>query len=170
LIERFKEERSRALRNHHNLTAIMIDIDKFKQVNDTHGHDAGDVVLEELAGIIRDVVRLEDLVARYGGEEFCVLLPGVPLRGAERVAERLRSAIEEHTLSPAAGASRITVSVGMGLLAKLDEGTEIFTRADQAMYHVKHLGGNRVCVDRGTGSSYYCLPHDSRPTIAEVAS
>jgi diguanylate cyclase (GGDEF)-like protein len=156
LIDRFREERSRAIRNRHNLTAIMLDIDGFKLVNDAHGHDAGDVVLEELARVVREAVRLEDLVARYGGEEFCVLLPEVPPADAEAVAGRLRATIEEHELPPEAGVSHITVSVGMATLSRLDLGTEVFTRADRAMYRVKRLGGNQVCIDRGRQSEYYC--------------
>jgi diguanylate cyclase (GGDEF)-like protein len=149
LIQRFREERSRAIRNRHGVTAIMIDIDSFKHVNDSFGHDAGDLVLKELARQIRDVVRTEDLVARYGGEEFCILLTEVPLLDAERIAERMRATIENHALPQATGVSHITVSIGIGLLDYRDAGTEVFTRADQAMYRVKRLGGNRVCVDRG---------------------
>jgi diguanylate cyclase (GGDEF)-like protein len=157
LIERFREEKSRALRASHTLTAIMIDIDQFKTVNDTYGHDAGDVVLQELASLVRSIVRVEDLVARYGGEEFCVLLPEISLSGAEGVAERLRSAVESLTLPEAAGTRRLTVSVGVAVLSSEDEGTETFSRADHAMYHVKHLGGNRVCVDPGAPQGQYCL-------------
>jgi diguanylate cyclase (GGDEF)-like protein len=147
LYERFREEKSRALRNKHSLIALMLDIDKFKQVNDTYGHDAGDAVLEELAKVIRAVVRAEDLVARHGGEEFCVILPEIPLDGAVRVAERLRRIIERHLLPPAAGARHITVSIGVSALRADDQGHEIFSRADLAMYDAKRRGGNAVAVD-----------------------
>lgn len=150
LLERFREERSRALRNERTLVVMMLDIDKFKRVNDTFGHDAGDVVLRELAGIIRAVVRAEDIVARYGGEEFCVLLPEVSVEDAERVAERLRSMIERHALPHAAGAPTITISIGMATLRGEGE-TDLFARADLAMYQVKHVGGNRVCVAEDGG-------------------
>jgi diguanylate cyclase (GGDEF)-like protein len=146
LFERFREEKSRAVRNKHSLIAVMLDIDKFKQVNDSFGHDAGDVVLEELARLVRGVVRAEDLVARYGGEEFCVLLPEIPLRDALSVAERLRWVVEHFRLPPAAGAKHITVSVGVAYLLPTDRENEVFTRADQAMYEVKHIGGNQVCL------------------------
>jgi len=146
LLERFKEERSRAIRNKHTLAAMMVDIDKFKVVNDTYGHDAGDVVLQELATVVRAVVRTEDIVARHGGEEFCLLLPDIPPGEAERVAQRIRSSIESQRLPPEAGVSRITVSVGMALMGPDDTAHEVFTRADQAMYHVKHGNGNQVCV------------------------
>ncbi|MGI8968343.1 MAG: diguanylate cyclase [Chloroflexota bacterium] len=144
LYERFREELSRALRNGHSLTAIMLDIDKFKRVNDTYGHDAGDVVLCELAKLIRKVVRTEDLVARHGGEEFCILLPEIPLADAECVAERLRTLVAETCLPAAAGCSHITVSLGVAVLEPGETDHEIFTRADQAMYAVKRRGGNQV--------------------------
>lgn len=146
LLERFREEKSRAIRNQHTLAATMVDIDNFKRVNDTYGHDAGDVVLQDLATVIRAVVRAEDVVARYGGEEFCVLLSEIPLANALHVSERLRTVIERRRLPQAAGLAKLTASVGVALLCPDDEGTEIFTRADQAMYEVKRAGGNRVCV------------------------
>ena len=152
LLERFTEEKSRATRNRHTLTALMLDIDKFKHVNDNYGHDAGDVVLRELAQVVRGLVRAEDLVARYGGEEFCVLLPEIPLPDAERVAERLRVRVEEHEMPASAGVRHVTVSIGLATLTPADGEQELFTRADLAMYEVKHRGGNRVCVVTGDGA------------------
>jgi len=149
LLERFREEKARAIRNQHTLAAMMLDIDKFKPVNDTFGHDAGDVVLQDLASVIRMVVRAEDIVTRYGGEEFCILLPEIPAEDAERVAERLRAVIERHHLPQAAGVQSITVSVGMSLFSPDDVGVELFSRSDLAMYAVKHVGGNRICVCEG---------------------
>ncbi|MGI8825608.1 MAG: diguanylate cyclase [Chloroflexota bacterium] len=146
LLERFKEERSRALRNGHSLVAMMLDIDRFKTVNDTYGHDAGDVVLRELALIVRAVVRAEDIVARYGGEEFCVLLPEISADNAERVADRLRLMIARHAMPASAGVDGISVSIGLATLQSDDGGMELFSRADLAMYKVKHAGGDRVCV------------------------
>jgi len=153
LIERFRAEKSRALRGNHSLSAVMLDIDKFKRVNDSYGHDAGDLVLQELAMLVRGIVRFEDLVARYGGEEFCVLLSDVAPEDAMGIAERLRAAVQGYTLPEAAGVRHITVSVGMAVLSPDDEGTEVFTRADHAMYAVKRLGGNRVKVDLGAAES-----------------
>jgi diguanylate cyclase (GGDEF)-like protein len=115
-------------------------------VNDTFGHGAGDIVLQELATLIRKVVRAEDIVARYGGEEFCVLLPEIPIPDAEQVAERLRVTIESHVLPRNAGTRRITVSVGMATLEDGDEEGDLFRRADLAMYEIKRLGGNGVCI------------------------
>jgi diguanylate cyclase (GGDEF)-like protein len=164
LLDRYREEQSRAIRNRHTLAAIMLDIDRFKTVNDRYGHDAGDVVLRKLAGLIRAVVRAEDIVARYGGEEFCVLLPEIPLPDAEQVAERLRLTIREHLLPEEAGVSRITVSVGMAFLLPDEEGTELFTRADQAMFAVKRRGGNRVCLATASGFVFY--DHDDMGRVS----
>jgi diguanylate cyclase (GGDEF)-like protein len=149
LIERLKEAQARAMRNEHDLSAIMLDMDHFKQVNDRFGHDAGDVVLQTVAGIIRGEVRTEDIVARYGGEEFCVLLPDVPTEEAEIVAERLRYRIGRTLLPQEAGIDHVTVSVGVAHLYASDSGTQLFSRADAAMYHGKHLGGNAVYVSDG---------------------
>jgi diguanylate cyclase (GGDEF)-like protein len=163
LLERFKEEKSRAIRNNHTLAAIMLDIDTFKRVNDRYGHDAGDVVLQEMALVIRAAVRAEDIVARYGGEEFCILLPEIPVDEAERVAERLRAMIQRRVLPETAGVRNVTVSVGMALLRRDDLGGELFSRADHAMYAVKHVGGNRVCIPDGNAYRFYGEP----PTDAD---
>jgi diguanylate cyclase (GGDEF)-like protein len=155
LLERFNEEKARATRNRHTLAVLMLDIDKFKRVNDSYGHDAGDVVLQDLAALVRKVVRAEDIVARYGGEEFCVLLPEIPVPEAEQVAERLRTLVERHRLPSAAGVDHITVSIGMAILARDDGDAEVFSRADLAMYQVKHRGGNHVCVYDGSEFFWY---------------
>lgn len=167
LLERFREEQSRAVRNRHNLASIMLDIDKFKAVNDRYGHDAGDVVLHQLGSVIRPLVRAEDIVSRWGGEEFCILLPEIPLSDVEQVAERLRAAIEEYVFPDSAGVSHITVSVGMSFLLTDDEGPELFTRADQAMYAVKRRGGNQVCLSTVDDFLFYDQHDDLRPAVLE---
>lgn len=163
LFERFRAERSRALRNHHPLTAIMIDIDRFKRVNDTYGHEAGDFVLVELARMIRGVVRTEDVVARYGGEEFCVLLPEIATSDAKIVADRLRSGAAQMRLPQEAGTKGITVSVGLALMSPEDLDYELFSRADLAMYQVKRRGGNKVCVSIGQETCFPFLAEEARP-------
>ena len=146
LAERYREERARAVRNRHTLVAMMLDIDKFKRVNDRWGHDAGDAVLRELAALVRKVVRAEDIVARYGGEEFCVLLPEIPLSQAEQVADRLRAVVERRKMPTEAGVRHITISIGLAGAQDDDTETELFTRADRAMYEVKRRGGNGTAV------------------------
>ncbi len=148
LAERFREEQARAMRSRYTLAAMMLDLDAFKRVNDTFGHDAGDVVLQDLAVVLRAVVRTGDIVARYGGEEFCILLPETSLEQSSAVAERLRSLIERRQLPPAAGVRHVTVSVGLALLEPDTDESNLFTRADLAMYEVKRRGGNAVCVAR----------------------
>jgi len=155
LFERLREEQSRAGRNQQPLGALMLDIDKFKRINDQWGHDAGDSVLQELADVIRGVVRAEDIVARHGGEEFSVLLPETEREDAEVVAERLREAIAGHGLPEGVGDGPVTVSVGMAMVRAEDQGMDVFTRADQAMYAVKHAGGNRVCVAEEHGFRFH---------------
>jgi diguanylate cyclase (GGDEF)-like protein len=162
LVERLQEERSRSARNGHRLAAIMLDIDQFKRVNDQYGHDAGDLVLMDLATTIKAAVRAEDIVARYGGEEFCVLVPDIPAPEAERIAERLRQAIDERVLPAGAGVGHMTVSVGVAHLSVTDEGESLFSRADQAMYAGKHHGGNMVWVAVEHGGYARSAP-DERP-------
>lgn len=150
LHERLAEEYSRAIRNEHPLVVIMMDIDKFKRVNDSRGHKAGDLVLAELARIIRHVVRAEDVVARFGGEEFCLILPEIPPGDAARVAERLRGKVAEHRLPPGSGVEQVTVSLGIAAFEHEESAPELLARADQAMYHAKKAGGNCSAVlERG---------------------
>jgi eukaryotic-like serine/threonine-protein kinase len=154
LNERLKEERSRALRTGQGLAAIMLDIDRFKRVNDHFGHDAGDVVLRHLAEVIASVVRVEDIVARYGGEEFCVLVPEIPESEADGVAERVRAAIAGTRLPEEAGVAQVTVSVGVAHLAPDDDADSLFTRADHAMYAGKRQGGNMVWIADADGTCH----------------
>jgi diguanylate cyclase (GGDEF)-like protein len=149
LMERFREERLRAARSRRPLIALMLDIDKFKRVNDTYGHDAGDVVLQELARVVRAQTRAEDIVARYGGEEFCILLPETPLDEALRIAERLRVTASGHAMPASAGIDHVTFSIGVASWEPADVAEELFSRADLAMYAVKRRGGDGVCVAEG---------------------
>ncbi|MGH2448501.1 MAG: GAF domain-containing protein [Chloroflexota bacterium] len=141
LSERLREEQSRAARTGRPLAVILFDIDNFKRVNDTLGHDAGDAVLRRIGQRSKLMVRAEDLVARFGGEEFSVLLPETDGVEAMMIAERLRRAVEE-----SAGAGGITASVGVALFRIEDLETEVLKRADVAMYHVKRGGGNRCLL------------------------
>ena len=148
------------MRSGGGLAAIMLDIDGFKRVNDAYGHDAGDIVLRELAGVIAGIVRVEDIVARYGGEEFCVVVPGIPEGEAEGVAERVRGAIAGHRMPGGAGVGGVTVSVGVAHLSPEDELDTLLKRADAAMYAGKHAGGNMVWVADTDGD---CRPRATTP-------
>lgn len=149
LFEMGQREMERARRYGRPLSIIMIDIDHFKLVNDRFGHAAGDLALQALVQRIQSQVREIDLVGRYGGEEFIILLPENNLISAAQVAERLRRAISEHTISTPQGEISLTVSIGV---AQADEATEnleaLIARADLALYAAKQRGRNCVVTDR----------------------
>jgi two-component system, cell cycle response regulator len=128
------------------LSALAIDVDFFKAVNDTHGHDAGDKVLQELATRFRENIRNVDMACRVGGEEFIIILPATELHLAQKIAERIRKSIASKPFSAAnAGTLNITVSVGLSTLAGPNDKVEEFLkRADQALYSAKREGRNRV--------------------------
>jgi diguanylate cyclase (GGDEF)-like protein len=123
----------------------MVDVDHFKNFNDTYGHPAGDVLLREIAAAIASAVRSNDVVYRYGGEEFCVLLPGATPDEAHHVAERIRYAVEARPLIDEAGLPipRITVSVGVSCRTDLNI-EALVSDADGALYAAKQQGRNRV--------------------------
>jgi len=128
---------------------LMFDIDHFKQVNDTHGHDAGDDVLRELAARAMNSVRSVDLVARQGGEEFVVVMPETDLTIAAAVAERLRAAVAKEPFTVRANGQKLTVTISIGVtsVAAADDDRErILKRADIALYTAKNQGRNRVVV------------------------
>lgn len=124
------------------LAVVMFDIDHFKNVNDSHGHQTGDDVLVHVAEIARNQVRQNDLVGRIGGEEFVWLLPGIGTTEAHQLAERLRSAIATGSGLP--GLPTVTTSIGLAALKPGDDGDDVLMRADQALYAAKEAGRNRV--------------------------
>jgi len=126
---------------------LLLDLDRFKSVNDTHGHDVGDQALKHVASIIRQTVRENDSPSRWGGEEFAVILPGVSPRGALRVAENLRRAIASQPLRLPDLELSLTVSVGVTVWTEGDSMESIFQRADQLLYQAKQAGRNRVTCD-----------------------
>ncbi|MEW5719839.1 MAG: GGDEF domain-containing protein, partial [Chloroflexota bacterium] len=137
----------RALRFKRPLTAIMLDIDHFKNVNDTHGHPAGDRVLRALTECCRENVRTIDIVGRYGGEEFVLLLPETDLTDAIQVAERLRVSAASASVSFGRERLRFTISLGIAeLTADIPNLAALIERADQAQYLAKQSGRNRVRV------------------------
>ncbi len=131
------------------LTMMVLDIDHFKQVNDSHGHDAGDLVLKGFAAELQEMVRGGDLVCRLGGEEFVVAMPGVDAAQAARMAERARRTIEqkEFALGGDGGSVSITVSIGLADLRGERDSAELYRRADRALYLSKSAGRNRVTLD-----------------------
>jgi len=132
------------------LTALVLDIDFFKAVNDTHGHDAGDDVLREFATRIKKSIRGIDLACRLGGEEFVIVMPETDMAVATIVAERLRRRIASEPFAVAGGAKKldVTISIGIATLdAPDDNAAAILKRADQALYRAKRDGRNRVVAD-----------------------
>lgn len=127
------------------MSVCITDIDRFKQINDTHGHDAGDAVLREFANRLRTAVRGADLACRYGGEEFVLVMPDTSAQTAATVAERLRMTIEQEPFQVGAGAMlRVTASLGIASLLPGDGPEALMKRADAALYEAKRTGRNRV--------------------------
>jgi two-component system cell cycle response regulator len=130
-----------------SLAALVLDIDYFKAINDTHGHDAGDDVLRDFALRIKRSIRGIDLACRYGGEEFVIVMPETDMAVAAMVAERLRRRIAADPFAIAQGAKHIpvTISIGIaGLRGKEDSAAKLLKRADEALYRAKRDGRNRV--------------------------
>ncbi|MEF0939121.1 PleD family two-component system response regulator [Rhizobium sp. BR 362] len=138
---------NRSLTRGRPLSVLITDIDRFKQVNDTYGHDAGDEVLKEFAARIRSTVRGADLACRYGGEEFVVVMPDTLPEVSAAVAERLRAAVETipFTLREAGVALNVTASFGISSrLETVETPEQLMKQADRALYEAKHGGRNRV--------------------------
>jgi len=147
LFEALEREMIRARRHTRDLCVAMFDIDHFKQINDQHGHLAGDFVLKELARVVQSRVRRDEVVARYGGEEFVVMLPETSLEGARQLAETLRSKVEENRFVFQNESIHVTISVGCTALIDADRtATEILKRVDERLYEAKRTGRNRVCA------------------------
>ncbi len=153
-MEALAREVERARRYGHSLSLVLIDLDRFKDVNDTHGHAAGDDVLRATAAILREVSRDVDVAARIGGEELVLLLPETRAAGARSVAERVRRRIEASSPRSQAGeAFRVTASLGVASYAGgAETPEEILQACDAALYRAKGAGRNRVVVERPTTS------------------
>ena len=145
ILGRLKQEWAVHTRRLSPLSLILLDIDCFKVVNDQHGHDVGDTVLERVAHIMRREIRLEDTVARFGGEEFLIITPGTDLAGAKQIAERIRVNIAREVFTFSGASWHVTASLGVAA-ANLDaEGFQgLLKSADQALYCAKGAGRNQV--------------------------
>jgi diguanylate cyclase (GGDEF)-like protein len=148
LFDLMRREMGRHLRHGHELTVILFDIDHFKQVNDQHGHAAGDIVLQHVARVTAETVRRTDVLARYGGEEFVVVAPETDEAHALQLAERIREALQSCDVSVNSHRVRVTASFGISMLsANGEEPESILARADSALYVAKTSGRDRVVVD-----------------------
>lgn len=167
-MERARQELSRARRTGHALSLIVMDLDRFKRVNDTHGHQGGDRVLAALRAALSDALRMHDLFGRVGGEEFFILLPETDIAEAAIVGERLREALEQHAFICNGTMVPVTASFGCASLRPEDDLDLLIQRADRRMYLAKNAGRNRVvAVDvaaagRDSGIAAEQLPGRSR--------
>jgi len=149
--DHLSREIKRVSRTHAPLSMILLDIDDFKQLNDTHGHAAGDEVLTALAAIMNDTARESDLIARYGGEEFVILMPNTDLEGALHLAEKLRMAVESTRLIIGDRMKPIDITISLGVATYEGERREFFGEADRALYQAKANGKNCVVAARSEG-------------------
>jgi len=143
---RLDEEHSRVRRYGGRFALLMVDIDTFKEINDRHGHLAGDQFLEEIAATVRTQLRAADIACRYGGDEFCLLLPETDLGGARSIAERIRTAVSRRIVGADGMALRTTVSIGLAVFPEHGsrDARELLRNADDALYRAKAKGRNCV--------------------------
>ncbi|MBI5751336.1 MAG: GGDEF domain-containing protein [Hydrogenophilales bacterium] len=139
-------EVARAKRNQNRLVVAMMDVDHFKQVNDTYGHDVGDKLLVHLSMIAKSVMRESDALIRYGGEEFLLILPETDLQGASYVMDRLRQVIAKAPLIYDNKRIEVTLSAGLARLGEGENGHSLVLRADHALYEAKRAGRDRVVI------------------------
>lgn len=170
------------IKRHHNIgqrknihfALLLLDIDRFKFINDSHGHQVGDEVMRQAANIIASHLREMDYAFRYGGEEFAVLLPATDSAAASAVAERIRQAFEQTPIATRSGSLNVTLSVGLTSAVAGDEVSKIIRRADDALYRAKHAGRNCVRFHTGTqivhGGGSDTPAEATAPTVPEPDS
>jgi len=156
VVEQAQLEIKKALRNGAALSFVLLDLDHFKSVNDTYGHDTGDRVLIATANILKEICRETDIVSRFGGEEFLLVLPDTNLSGAVTMAEKIRQAMERKIHHCADREFQVTASFGVSQWTA-DEADirDVLLRTDDALYEVKSNGRNRIkCAPAKSASSY----------------
>jgi diguanylate cyclase len=150
--ERLAESLDEALQELKSVCLMMIDIDHFKEINDKHGHQIGDKILQFVASVLKRNFKGKDMVARFGGDEFAVILENAPRAGAMRVGEAIRRQVEESHLKrtdTGEPLGTVTVSVGYDCIRRDDTPTRVLDRADKALYEAKQQGRNKVMVYKG---------------------
>ena len=138
------EAMAHAERYGHPLSVAMVDVDYFKEVNDTHGHKAGDRVLQGVAAILTEALRLPDKVGRYGGEEFLLVMPETGLDETSTLTERIRQQVSEAEFDIGDRKVKLTISIGAVLFEKGEDLEQLVSRADRALYRAKESGRNSV--------------------------
>jgi diguanylate cyclase (GGDEF)-like protein len=126
------------------LSCLMIDIDHFKQINDSHGHLAGDTAIQQVGKILAELTRRSDMVFRYGGEEFIILLPETDIEGASALGEKIRVVAESRIFGDGERIFNLTLSLGAAMLEEGESGNDMIARADVALYNAKEKGRNRI--------------------------
>lgn len=159
-------EMHRAQRYHRSLSLIVLDLDRFKAINDRHGHAVGDRVLREISRLVRDNLRAADVFCRWGGEEFVILTPEIPAEDACRLADKLALRIREHR---ADGLPHFTASFGVATYEPGDDTESLFAKADHALYEAKSSGRDRVVVYRPGGPATTSAAVNPRSRIALVS-
>jgi two-component system cell cycle response regulator len=145
VVDRLEEEWAAAIRTDRPLACLLIDLDHFKRVNDTHGHDVGDLVLQAAAARMRDTLRESDVVCRLGGEEFVVIGAEMDLSAALACAERLRAAVEAEAINVPGASLQVTLSIGVAVRKPhMNAPADLFKAADRAVYAAKQGGRNQV--------------------------
>lgn len=176
---RFQGEISQARRHKHPLACMFLDVDKFKRINDTYGHQTGDEVLRSVANVIQSQLRVGDTIARYGGEEFVVLLPQTAGHHAREIAERIRATIAGVPLHANSGHEiNVTISIGLSMLtteATMSDnrqlGEQLIAAADKALYQAKHAGRNRIVCDESRPlSAPQVVPQLFQPLAGRIGS
>jgi diguanylate cyclase (GGDEF)-like protein len=159
--ERLQEELYRAERYRYSLSILMIDLDDFKVINDTHGHTVGDKALKDIAHIIIESIRVSDIPGRYGGEEFLIILPETTSQHALIAAERIRDKIEAHKFEIKPGSSKTAqITISIGVCSYPDFGRsrrDLISFADAALYQAKREGKNRTTVYLGQEASSFII-------------
>jgi diguanylate cyclase (GGDEF)-like protein len=157
--EALVRELARADREEGRLALLLLDIDHFKQLNDTYGHTMGDLVLKQVAAVLRSTLRKGDVLARFGGEEFVIVLPSASIAGAHDFAERVRRAVASSSIHPGGARRKVTVSGGWAIFPDDASGSEeLIERADRALYAAKEGGRNRMV-------GYHELKPEWEPTL-----
>lgn len=146
LLEFLDREIARAIRYGSRLSLAMIDVDLFKDVNDRHGHPAGDLVLERISAAMSAIVRREQLIARYGGEEFTVVMPEIDRPELLAFCEKLRATVEKEPIEFHGGRIPVTISIGAAMFAPPMSRDDLIQAADEQLYAAKRAGRNRVAI------------------------
>jgi len=147
LTTQLRSDLRQARRRGTSVGVVAIDVDHFKEINDSRGHPFGDLVLQQLAGIMQETAREADAVARFGGDEFVIVLPDTGWQGALTFAERLRREVDQFSFGPPGSPMSVTISVGVALSNDVEStspGERLLREADAALYKAKVAGRNRV--------------------------